>query len=104
MNEWLLIFCMAVITFGIRFALLATSGRWTLPPNVERSLKYVPIAVLSAIIIQTMMVQAPDGSLSVNKAFLWSAIVAFIVARISNSLMITVMTGLLFYWAFITLL
>ncbi|MET4693129.1 AzlD domain-containing protein [Endozoicomonas lisbonensis] len=87
-----------------RAVLVLHGFSWTRPPNVERSLKYVPIAVLSAIIIQTIMVQAPDGSLGINKAFLCSAIVAFIVARISKSLMVTVIAGLLFYWAFITFL
>ncbi|AMO55179.1 AzlD domain-containing protein [Endozoicomonas montiporae] len=102
MNEWLLILSMAAITFGIRFVLLATSGRWTLPPNIERSLKYVPVAVLSAIIVQTILVRAPDGSNGINVAFFWSAIVAFIVSRISNSLMITVIAGLAFYWVCIS--
>lgn len=102
MNEWVLIFCMAAITFGIRYVLLATSGRWTLPPNIERSLKYVPVAVLSAIIIQTILVQSDDGTLSVNHAFLWSAVVAFVVARLSESLMTTVIAGLLFYWGYIS--
>ncbi|MGI9275389.1 MAG: AzlD domain-containing protein [Endozoicomonas sp.] len=104
MNEWLLIALMATITFGIRYLLLASASSWKLPEALERSLNYVPVAVLSAIVVQTIL-QADNvtGDLSINTPFLLSAVVAFVVARLSNSLMITVIAGLLFYWLCLSL-
>ena len=94
---------MAAITFGIRYLLLASATSWKLPETLERSLNYVPVAVLSAIVVQTILeVEEPAGSLAINTPFLLSAIVAFVVARISNSLMITVIAGLCFYWLCLT--
>ena len=105
MNEWLLIIAMAGITFGIRYALLAASGRWHLPATLEQSLKFVPVAVLSAIVVQTIMIKEPlsDNNWTINYHFLLSALVAFITARLTNSLMFSVIAGLLAYWLIISL-
>ncbi|MCL6270370.1 AzlD domain-containing protein [Sansalvadorimonas sp. 2012CJ34-2] len=100
MNEWTLIFLMALITFSIRYVLIASAGRWHIPSTIERGLKYVPIAVLSAIVVQTIMVSSgtsPVQGWAINPHFLVSAIVAFVVSRVTNSLMITVMAGLFCY-------
>ncbi|WP_281649036.1 AzlD domain-containing protein [Parendozoicomonas sp. Alg238-R29] len=101
MTEWIVILLMALITFSIRYMLIATSGRWRLPPMMETSLKYVPVAVLSVIVVQTIMVKngvnESGVGWAVNHGFLFSAVVAFVVARVSKSLMITVMAGLLCY-------
>ena len=100
MNEWTLIVSMALITFSIRYMLIASAGRWHLPPHLERGLKYVPIAVLSAIVVQTIMVKAsgsPEPDWTINSHFLLSAVISFGVARVTNSLMITVAAGLFCY-------
>lgn len=105
MNEWILIALMACITFGIRYVMMASAGRITLPPLLLRSLNYVPVAVLSAMVVQTILVKVPESSsLSVNPAFLTSTLVAFFVARFSKNLMITVVAGLLFYWFYISVI
>ena len=103
MNEWLLIIAMAVITFSIRYALLAASGRWHLPATLEQSLKFVPVAVLSAIVVQTIMIKdsGTDIGWTINNSFLFAATVAFLTARITNSLMISVVAGLTGYWLII---
>ncbi len=100
MNEWLLISLMALITFSIRYILIATAGHWHLPPTIEKGLRYVPIAILSAIVAETIMVNTGNcqsPSWSVNNQFLVSAVVAFTVAKMTNSLMITVTASLIFY-------
>ena len=103
MNEWVLIISMALITFGIRYVMLASAGRWALPEMFERSLNYVPVAVLTAITVQTILTGSPsEGTLSVNMPFLLSAVVAFIAGRLFNSLMITVILGLGFYWLYVS--
>src|SRR5207302_6158295 len=50
-NEVLLIAGMALVTLAIRYPLLALVGKVSLPEPVLRALKYVPPAVLTAIIV-----------------------------------------------------
>ena len=104
MNEWTLIILMALITFSIRYVLIASAGRWHLPSTMERGLKYVPIAVLSAIVVQTVIVEVQGNepiTKSINIHFLTAAIIAFLVARFTKSLMLTVLAGLTFYVLFL---
>ena len=51
MKTFLLIFFMMVVTFGVRYPVLALVGRINLPIQVERALKFVPVAVLSLSLI-----------------------------------------------------
>ncbi len=57
---WATVAGMAAVTFGIRYALLGLGGRLRFPPRVRSALRYVPVAVLTAIVAP--MVLLPDGS------------------------------------------
>ena len=51
MNLWIAIIGMGIITYAIRLVLLLLLERVQLPAVVQRSLAYVPTAVLSAQIV-----------------------------------------------------
>ena len=59
MNEVLLIGGMAAVTFAIRYPVLALLGRIELPKPALRALRYVPVAVLMAIIVPAVLI--PNG-------------------------------------------
>ena len=59
MNDWLLVASMALVTFLIRYLLLALSGRIQLSPTLVRALGYVPPVVLTAIVVPAVVM--PDG-------------------------------------------
>jgi branched-subunit amino acid transport protein len=90
MNEPLLIFGMMVVTFGVRYPALAVVGRMQLPEPVVRALKYVPVAVLTAIVFPAALM--PDGQvlLSLNNAYLIGAIVAVVISWRTKSLLWTI--------------
>ncbi len=50
MTLWLTILGMAMVTFGVRVLPLTIFNAETLPVWMKRGLRYVPIAVLSAIV------------------------------------------------------
>lgn len=77
-NEIILITGMMVVTFSIRYILLAFSSRFSLPGVVEKALKYVPPAVLTAIIVPAVLL--PDGrwDLSLSNAYLTAGVIAVI--------------------------
>ncbi|MEL6149567.1 MAG: AzlD domain-containing protein, partial [Chloroflexota bacterium] len=51
MEEFWLVLGMTAVTFGVRYPSLALVGRMQLPDSVIRALRYVPVAVLTAIIV-----------------------------------------------------
>lgn len=51
---WLIIALTSLSTFGTRLSLIALSDRWIPPAIFQHVLRYVPSAVLSAIIMPDM--------------------------------------------------
>lgn len=94
MNEVLLITGMALVTFLIRYPALAILGRITLPVALIRALRYVPVAVLTAIIVPLMVM--PDGTLdlSFSNAFLGAGIASTLIAWRSKNLLLTIVLGM----------
>jgi branched-subunit amino acid transport protein len=93
----MLIAGMAVLTFIPRYLPMAFAGKAVLPPLIERAFGFVPIAVLSAIIAQTVLIR--DGSLTMSFAnpHLLAALVACGVAIWKKHLFLTIAVGLLVY-------
>jgi branched-subunit amino acid transport protein len=100
MNDWLLIASMALVTFAIRYSLLAFSGRIRLSPPLVRALGYVPPVVLTAIVVPAVVF--PDGealALSWQNARLVGAIASVILALSSKNLLLTIAGGMAVFWA-----
>lgn len=100
MNEVVLIAGMALVTFAVRYPVLALVGRMQLPDRVLRALRYVPVAVLTAIIIPTMF--APDAGavdISVNNAYLIAGILSIAVAWYRKNLLMTIVIGMAVFLA-----
>ncbi|MDK2125611.1 AzlD domain-containing protein [Parachitinimonas caeni] len=99
MTEFLTIVGMAVLTFAIRYLPYAFGGRLVFPPALQAALRYVPVAVLTAIIVPTVLL--PDGShwqLSWrNPAIIGSLASALIVWR-TRHLLAAIGGGMLIYF------
>ncbi len=99
MNDWLLVGAMAVLTFAIRYSLLAFSGRIQLPPPWVRALAYVPPVVLTAIVVPAVVF--PDGdslALGWQNARLIGAGACLALALLQNNLLITIAGGMAAFW------
>jgi branched-subunit amino acid transport protein len=59
-RELLIILAMAAVTFGVRYSFFVLGDRVAFPGWARRALRYVPVAVLTAIVVP--MVLLPDGS------------------------------------------
>ena len=64
MNLWLLLACMGLITYAIRAVPILLMERITLPPLVLRGLRYVPPAVLSAVVLPELV--RTNGALNIS--------------------------------------
>jgi branched-subunit amino acid transport protein len=86
---------MALVTFLIRYSLLALSGRFTLPAGVRNALRYVPPAVLTAIIVPAAVY--PDGhhlQLTYANPYLMGAIATAAIGWASKNLLVTIVAGM----------
>lgn len=100
MNEIVLIIGMALVTFGVRYPVLALLGKINLPDPLFRALKYVPPSVLVAIIVPAALM--PEGTIEANLANsnLVAAIVAVVVAWRTKNLLLTIILGMAALWGY----
>ncbi|HXH03606.1 MAG TPA: AzlD domain-containing protein [Candidatus Competibacteraceae bacterium] len=95
MNEFGLIAGMALVTFLIRYPLLALSGRIRLPEGWLRVLRYVPPAVLAAIVAPAVLLGDDGGlALGADNARLAGAVAALAVGVWRGSLLATIVAGM----------
>lgn len=98
-NELLMILGMMLVTFGVRYPVLALIGRVPLPERLFAALKYVPAAVLTAIIVPAVLM--PDGetlALGLDNPYPIAAIIAVLVAWRTKSLLFTLAAGMAALW------
>ena len=92
-----------VVTFFFRFSFIYLYGRFELPQWLVRSMKYVPPAVLSALVFPAIMVSNGDLWISFNNPRLVAGVVALVVAWRIRSLLATILVGFGVYWLLIFL-
>jgi branched-subunit amino acid transport protein len=100
MNAVILILGMAVITCLIRATLFVLGERITFPPLVQTALGFVPVTVLTAIIVP--MAVTPHGGapeLTWRNPQLVGAIAACIVSAVTRRPLVTIAAGLVVFFA-----
>lgn len=99
MSEFLLIAGMVLVTFATRYPVLALANRFTMPPAVQSALKFIPPAVLTAIIVPAVLLResnVPD--FRPGNVFLVAGLVATLVAWHTQNLLLTIVTGMGTLW------
>ncbi len=99
MFDWQLVGAMALVTFLIRYSLLAFSGRLQLSPALVRALAYVPPVVLTAIVVPAVVM--PEGGelwLGWDNARLVGAIACVVLAMWRKNLLLTIAGGMAVFW------
>lgn len=97
MDDLWMIVGMTAVTFGARYPLLTLIGRFDLPPRVAQALRFVPPAVLSAIILPALL--TPDGVLAIsfeNEALIAGIAAGLIAWRVRRTLL-TIVVGMTIY-------
>ena len=104
-NDLLLVFGMALVTFATRYPILALVSRVDLPPSLLSALKFIPPAVLTAIILPTLL--APTSNtleISYRNTYLVAGLVTILVAWRTRNLLVTLAIGMLAFWGWRLLL
>lgn len=91
---------MALVTYIPRFTPLFLLSKKDLPKLFVKWLKYIPVAVLSALLAPLILIRENHLDFSVHNSFLLAAIPCFIVAAISKNIFLTILTGIIIYAIF----
>ena len=94
-QEFVLIGGMAMVTFLIRYLLLAFSSRLELPSQLIEALNYLPPAILTAIVVPAVLIPREKILLDYTNARLIGAIAATLVAWQTKNLLATIVGGML---------
>ena len=102
---WFVILCLTVGTYLFRISFFLLFDRFDeVPPVLERLLRFVPPAVLAALVAPSMV--APNGtvSLTLTNVHLLAGAIAGIVAYRTENLLATITVGLGALWLFSSVL
>jgi branched-subunit amino acid transport protein len=100
-REAALILGMTAVTFLVRYAFFALGERVAFPAVVKRALRYVPAAVLTAIVVP--MVLLPDGAhwqLTWRNAWMVGALATGLIAWRFNHLLASIGGGMFVFFIY----
>ena len=89
---------MGVITYAIRLSLFLLPERVMLPPWLLRALRYVPAAVLSAIILPELLLPSGTLDFSLGNERLLAGVLAAVVAWRTRNVFVIVVVGMIVLW------
>jgi len=95
---WTIIIISGLLTFAMRFVMLSDIAPRTLPTAFEEALRFVPIAVLTAIICPAVLANENESIMLLDNTRLPAAIIAIFVALVSRSVVFTISAGLGTLW------
>jgi branched-subunit amino acid transport protein len=85
---------MGVVTYLPRLLPVWVLSQRTLPPLVVAWLRFVPVAVLAALLLPGLVMPEERLDLSFNNLYVWAAIPAIVVAWRTRSFFGTVLVGM----------
>ncbi len=86
--------CMGLVTYLPRLLPAWFLRGRTLHPFIEAWLKYVPVAVLAALLLPSLLISEGQLNLAWNNLYLWAAIPAGVTAWKTRSMFATVLVGM----------
>jgi branched-subunit amino acid transport protein len=94
MSAWLSMLLVGLGTYGTRLSFILLFGRRDIPAVVRRALRYVPPAVLTAIIFPELLLPAGEFDLSLSNERLIAGLIAALVAWRSKNVLLTIIAGM----------
>lgn len=91
---WLTILIVGILTFGIRLSFIVILDRWQPPDIIQRSLRFVPVAVLTAIIVPELVMPGGRVDISIGNLRLLAGFVAILVAWKTKNIVWTIIAGM----------
>lgn len=87
-----------LVTFLIRLSFIACGHRLPDDPRISTVLRYVPPAILGGLIAPEIFMSAGSLHTAPDNPRLWAALVALLVARLTRSVLATIVAGMAALW------
>jgi len=104
MSLWLTILLAGLMTFATRLSFIFLLDKIKVPDWFRRGLRFVPVAVLSAIILPELTSPIGTLDLSWHNSQLFAGIIAILVAWRTRNVILTILAGMAALLIFQTLL
>ena len=94
---WSGIIICGVITFLIRFIPMSGITSREFSPSTKNSFKYIPLAVLTPIIVNDLSIIENNSFFLIENHKLYAGLISVIVAFITNNILATISVGMASY-------
>ncbi len=91
---WATVIIVGLLTFGIRLSFIVFLGKHSVAPMVQQALRFVPIAVLSALISSALFFPGGSLDLSSGNLRLITGLFAIAVAWRTRNVLLTIFGGM----------
>ncbi len=96
---WLVIFVVGALNFLSRLSFIAFFARRSMPPMLALALRYVPVAMLTALIVPMVLAGPPTVVPELPTPKILATLVAGVVAWLTHSSLKTLAAGMAALWA-----
>ncbi len=96
---WMTIVGAGAVTFALRLSFIALLGRMEIPLFLGRALRFVPAAVLTAVVIPLLFYENGALEASLGNERLLAGVVAALIAWRTRSVLLTLGGGMAALWA-----
>jgi branched-subunit amino acid transport protein len=94
-NIWLVFLLGGLLTFGMRYSFIYLLGRFEIPETLRRALRFVPPAVLTAIVVPELFVRSGQIDVSLTNFRMLAGAAAVLVAWKTKNTLLTILAGML---------
>jgi branched-subunit amino acid transport protein len=94
MSIWLILLAVGLVTFATRLSFIWLFRHYSVPPALQRALRYVPPAALTAIILPEMLTPGGTIDISFGNLRLIAGLLAIIVAWRTKNILLTILIGM----------
>ena len=95
---WLTIASIGIVTFALRLSFILLLGRINVPSLVQRGLRFVPAAALSALVFPGFLLNQGTLDISLGNERLIAGVLAAFVAWRTKNVLLTICVGMMGLW------
>ena len=97
-NIWAVMVSIGALTFLTRLSFIALAGRWDAPPLFRSALRFVPVAILTAIVVPELVMHTGTFDFSLTNPRLLAGVLAILVAWRTRNTVLTIVIGMTAFW------
>jgi branched-subunit amino acid transport protein len=98
MSLWVAMILSGMVTYATRLFFILLWERLAVPPLLRQALRFVPVAVLTAIIFPETLMPAGLLDLSLGNARFLAGLLAVVVAWRTKNVVWTILAGMIAFW------